>query len=192
MQERPKAKNEMKSTRETKFGTLARLAVAAGMCVLAAGCANYSWRPNAPQSMRTVAVPVFRNESSVTGLGSEAARAIAREFQREGTFAIARQGEAALEIQGVVKDSSTKTLAYSRSSAERSREQEFNAVAVISVIDKTAGKVLVDNRRYEARTTFLSDDDLLTGSRDAAGRLAEDFARQVVDDVTAIEWDKED
>lgn len=169
------------------FSLLAMIAV-----VATTGCSSYSWRPNAPASMRTVTIPTFRNESSVTGLGSEATRAIAREFQREGTFKLASKGEAAIEIQGIIKDTDTKNLAYARSSAERNREEALKAVAIISVIDKTAGKVLVDNHRYEARTTFLSDDDLLTGSRDAAGRLAEDFARQVVDDVTAIEWDKEE
>ncbi len=170
-------------------GSIAALAV---LCAaLAGGCASYSWRPNAPEDMRSVCVPVFRNESSVTQLGSETAKQISREFQREGTFKLARPGSAAIEVQGIVKDSDTHSLAYSRSSAERNREYSLNAVAIVSVIDKRAGKVLIDNRRYEARTTFLSDDDILTGSRDASGRLAEDFARQIVDDVTALEWDKE-
>lgn len=158
---------------------------------LLAGCKGYTWKSQVPADMRTVSVPVFVNESSVTELGNVVTRQVLREFQREGTMKIARFGESAVEVQGVIKKSSARTVAYERKTGARNREHDFGLTAVVSIIDKRAGKVLVDNRRYVARTTFLAHDDMMTAERDASGRIAEDLARQIVDDVLAQKWDVE-
>ena len=152
----------------------------------AAGCASYSWRPAIPEDGRTVAVPVFRNDSSTTELGDAVARETLREIQREGTFKIAPAGEAAWEIRGVVKNASSSTVAYERRTGARNREHLFTAVATVSFIDSKSGRVAADGRKYKARTTFLSNDDTLTGERDASGRLAADLARQITDDLVSI------
>ena len=52
-----------------------------------------------------------------------------------------------------------------------------------------SGKVVVNNRRYGAETTYFSDTDIATARRDASGRAVEDLARQIVDDVTSCRWD---
>lgn len=166
--------------------------IAGGVAVLAglmlAGCgANYAWRAQVPEAMRTVNVPTFRNESSLTELGSVMARQLGREFQREGTFAIKAQGEAALEIQGVVKSVGAGLLAYSRQQQSRVSASDFTADVVISVIDKRNHRVLVDEKPYVARTVYASGQDADTAMRDASGRLADDLARQVVDDILAME-----
>jgi hypothetical protein len=168
-------------------GFLTRAAVCAAL-VATAGCAGYSWKSSVPEEMRSVAVPTFRNESNLTGLGVAVAKQVGREFQREGTFRLADVSDCAVEVQGVVKSSSHKSVAYDRSVSVRMREYDLRAVAEVSIIDKKSGKVLVDNRRYRARTTFLAGDDVLTGERDATGRLAEDLARQIVDDVLNCKW----
>ena len=48
----------------------------------------------------------------------------------------------------------------------------------------------MNNRRYMAETTFLTRGDLLTSQRDAAARIAQDFARQIVDDVTSFDYER--
>ena len=162
----------------------------AALCaVMLAGCAGYSWTSAVPQDRRTVAVPTFRNESSVTELGSAITRQTLREFQREGTYSIRTVGDSALEVQGVVRDSHSRTVAYGRTTGDRNREHRLSATAVVSFIDKTSGRVLVDNRVYKADVTFLASDDILTGERDAAGRLAEEFAQQIVDDALELKWE---
>jgi hypothetical protein len=65
----------------------------------------------------------------------------------------------------------------------------MRVTALVSVIDKINGKVIVDNVEYSAGVAFASGStDLLTAKRDASGRLAEELARQIVDDVLAIKW----
>ena len=161
--------------------------VLCALCI--AGCGtSYSWRSSVPEEMRTVSVPTFRNESDVNELGAVATRQILREFQREGTFRIRTTGDAALEVQGVVKSASFGTVAYDRRIYGRLSASECHAVAEVSVIDKRNRKVLVDNRKYMATTTFTSRQDRTTAMRDASGRLADDLARQVVNDLLNLKW----
>ena len=154
-----------------------------------AGCrTDYSWRPDVPQEMRTVAVPTFRNESDVTGFGAAAARQILREFQREGTFRIATGDAAALEVQGIVKGVKDAVTGYDRRNGMRLLECECTAEVEVSVIDHRKGRVLIDNRVYRAVSRYAAGDDRANAMRDASGRLADDLARQVVDDVRNLKW----
>ena len=155
---------------------------------LLAGCASYRWTPSVPAEMRTVAVPTFRNDSNVTELGNVVTRQILREFQREGTFRIARVGDAALEIQGVVKEASSAFAGADRTAGRRHSIQNFTLKAVVSVVDHRKGKVLVNNRAYEVSVPYGADDDLMTGQRNASGRVAEELAARIVDDVLAQKW----
>ena len=161
-------------------------------CWLLAGFAlcvcgtDYAWRSSVPQDMRTVSVPTFRNESDLQEAGAVAARQVLREFQREGTFAIRGSDDAALQVQGTVKSVSSPMVAYDRRQSLRLRGYEISAVVLVSVVDKRRGKVLVDNRTYSATASFVASDDITTGQRDASGRVMDDIARQVVDDVLAL------
>ena len=165
-------------------------AAALAAALVSGGCAAYSWRPAVPPEMRTAAVATFRNESDVTELGSKVTAQVLRELQREGTFRVAAADDAAVEVQGVVKSGSPKTVAYERHTGARLRERELEATAVVSFIDKKAGQVIADGLRYKARTTFLAGDDVLSGARDASGRLAEELARQIVDDLVSRKWQR--
>ena len=76
--------------------------IAAALAVLA-GCRAYTWTSSVPEDMRTVSVPTFRNETDVVELGAVATRQTLREFQREGSFKVMRPGDAAIEVQGVIR-----------------------------------------------------------------------------------------
>lgn len=162
------------------------LKIVVPMLVLVAGCRAYTWTSTVPAELRRVAVPTFRNESDVTELGNVVTRQVLREFQREGTYKIASTDDCAIEIQGVLKDAHQHAIAYERKTGLRNREHRLQVSAEVSFINKKTGQVLVNNRRYRAQTTFFANDDILTAERDASGRIAEDLARQIVDDALAI------
>lgn len=159
---------------------------------LLTGCKSYVWKSSVPADMRTVCVQTFRNETDVTELGSVAARQILREIQREGTFKIAVGQNAAVHVQGVLKKSSLSSMTYRRESYARGREYHFEVSAEVSFVDARSGKVLVDNRAYTAETSFYSGNDIVTSRRDASGRLAEDLARQIVDDLVNFKWNSQE
>lgn len=160
------------------------------VALAAAGCKTaYQWTSKVPQEMRTVSVPTFRNESDVTELGPVATRQILREFQREGTFKIRNVGDAAVEVQGVIKNVRSAQLAGDRSSGNRFSSYRLELVAVVSVIDKRRGLVVVDNKKYTAVTHYdFTPKDKITAQRDASARAADDLARQIVDDIVAFPW----
>ncbi len=165
------------------------LQIVLGAAVLGvAGCASYRWTSNVPKEMRTVCVPTFRNETDVTELGAVASRQILREFQREGTFRVARVDDAALEIQGVLKTAGAEFVGGDRRTGMRYGVHNLTVKAVVSVIDRRNGKVLVDNREYTAMGSFTTGQDIATHKRDASGRVAEDLATKIVDDVLKIKW----
>ena len=151
------------------------------------GCGTgYRWRSSVPEGMRTVSVPTFRNESDVSELGAIASRQLLREFQREGTFSIRATGDAALEIQGTIKSAVAGSHAYNRRTRLRMAAFDFSAAAEVSVIDKRSHRVLIENRMYEATTSVTAGQDLTTAKRDASGRLMDELARRIVDDVLSL------
>ena len=163
-------------------------AVALSAMAMLCGCGtDYAWRSSVPSDMRTVAVPTFRNESDLQEAGALASRQVLREFQREGTFAIRMSGDAAIEVQGLVKSVGGGLTGYDRRRGLRLGGQSISVTAVVSVIDKRRGKVLVDNRTYRAETTTVSGQDAPAAHGDASGRLMDGVARQIVDDVLALD-----
>ena len=155
-----------------------------------AGCrSSYSWKSDVPQKLRTVAVPTFRNESDITELGVVAATQVLREFQREGTFKIARPDDAAVEVQGVIKEVDSYIGGGDIRTGNRAIDTSLTLVAEVSVVERVNGRVLVDNKVYKATATFVSGPiDFNTARRDASRRVAEDLAAQIVDDVLAVQW----
>ena len=152
------------------------------------GCGtDYAWRSSVPEDMRTVSVPTFRNDSNLQEAGAIATRQVLREFQREGTFAIRPADDSALQIQGTIKSVESGLVGYDRRRGLRLGGQDAAATAVVSVVDKRRGTVLVDNRAYRATATFAAGQDVTTAQRDVSGRLMEDLARQIVDDVLALD-----
>ncbi len=170
---------------------LIQMVVPVAALVMLAGCAAYSWKSTVPQNLRKIAVPTFRNESNVTELGAITSRQILREVQREGTFKVASVADADLEVQGTICSNNARISAYDLHTNARLKEFDFSIVAEVSVIDKTQGKVLFENRKYKARTSFLAGQDKMTGMRDASGRVAEDLAQQIVEDLLTYQWEQE-
>ena len=152
------------------------------------GCASYRWTSRVPDEIRTVAVPVFENRTMSAELGPIISQYVLREFQREGTFSIRRTGDAALEVQGSVEKASRTPIDYDRGYGMRAKEYRYEVTVSVALVDKSSGKVLFENRRYSGETTFLTQNDLLTGQRDAAQRVAHDIARQIVDDIVGFPY----
>ncbi len=68
------------------------------------------------------------------------------------------------------------------------RGYDVSAIVEVSVVGKRQRRVLVDNRQYRAATWATIGQDMTTAQRDASGRLMEDLATQVVDDLLNLKW----
>ena len=70
----------------------------------------------------------------------------------------------------------------------RASEYRYVVVADVTFVDKKNGKVLLERKGIKGETTFLTNDDLLTGQRNASFRIADDIARQIVNDALALSF----
>ena len=153
---------------------------------LVSGCAGYTWGTSVPEEFRTVAVPVFENLTEVSEMGPIVTQYTLREFQREGSFKVVRSADAAIEVQGVVRRASRAVASYDRTGALRANEYRYIVSADVTFVDKRNGKVLLERKGITGETTFLTQNDLLTGQKNAAARIAQDIARQVVNEAVAL------
>lgn len=167
-----------------------RLPLAALAAAFLAGCAGYRWTSDVPEEIRTVAVPVFENRTDAAEIGPVATQYVLREFQREGTFSIRRSGDSSLEVQGVIVRADTHSVRYDRSYGSRASEFRYKVTAEISLVNKDTGKVLMDRRQFSASTTFLVQGDRLTGQRNAAQRISQELAQQIVDAVVSYPYER--
>ena len=176
-----------------RMSVISGAVAAACTAVLLFGCSSsYSWRSTVPVEVRTVAVPTFRNETNVTEAGPIASRQLLREIQREGTFAIRSQGNAAIEIQGVVKKAAGGVTGYDRRHGLRISAYELKVTCLITVVDKRRGALLLENVPFEGETTFTSGQDVSNAQRDAIGRALDDVARKVVDRLLTLNYKVEE
>ena len=160
--------------------------MALGALALAAGCAGYTWGSSVPSEYRTVAVPVFENLTEVAEMGPSVTQYTLREFQREGSFKVMRPGDAAIEVQGVIRNMVRGGVAYDRGRGMRATEYRYMIIADVSFVDKLTGKVLLERKGITGETTFLTQNDLLTGQKNATARIAQDIARQIVNEAVAL------
>jgi hypothetical protein len=133
-----------------------------------------------------VSVPVFENMTTVSEIGPIVTQYVLREFQREGSFRIVRPEDAVIEVQGVLRSMSREGIAYDRGQGMRASEYRYVIVADVTFVDKKSGKVLLEKKGIKGETTVLTNNDLLTGQRNASFRIADDIARQVVNDALAL------
>ena len=162
------------------------LPVALLAAALLSGCAGYTWGASVPREYRMVSVPVFENMTTVSEIGPIVTQYVLREFQREGSFRIVRPEDAVIEVQGVLRSMSREGIAYDRGQGMRASEYRYVIVADVTFVDKKSGKVLLEKKGIKGETTFLTNNDLLTGQRNASFRIADDIARQVVNDALAL------
>ncbi len=167
-----------------------RTGLALALAALAlSGCANYRWTSRVPEEMRTVAVPVFENRTMSAELGVIVSQYVSREFQREGTFSLRRAGASSIEVQGSVVKAERHPVSFDRAYGSRADEYRYLVTVEVSIVNKDVGRVLQAGRPYTGETTFLVQGDLLTAQRNAAQRIAQDLARQIVDDVVSYPYD---
>lgn len=168
-----------------KSMVLSAVAIAA---MLLSGCAGYRWGTSVPEAYRKISVPVFENLTTASELGPIVTQYTLREFQREGSYRIVGTEDAAVEVQGVLRTMNRYGIAYDRGQGMRASEYRYVVVADVSFIDKKNGKVLLERKGIKGETTYLTQNDLLTGQNNASFRIAADIARQIVNDALALQF----
>ena len=129
------------------------------LAALAWGCASdprrgYSFESTYAPGVRTVAVPIFKNDTFARGVEFELADAIVKEIQRTTPWRVVGPEHAHATLTGAITDSRLRTLTTDRITGY---SQE---VAVILTVDfdfrdLRSGQTLAARRNFTVAETFI-------------------------------------
>lgn len=116
------------------------LSMAAALSMV--GCGHYSFSPSIGGSIKTVAVPVFENETLEFGVEQELTDAVIEMFSDDGTLRVVGEESADSILRGVVSLYERPVLSYD--SGGNPREYKVRIVATMTYEDLTKAAVVWD------------------------------------------------
>jgi len=163
--------------------------VLAGLALAVASCSTdpsegWSTRSIFDSNVRTIAIPVFENDTFERGVEVELTEALVKEIRRRTPWQVTTEGEADSILSGRVRSVELELL--SRSRQTRLAEEVLVQVAVdFEWRDQRSGRLLVGRERFEASSLFVPS--MPTGEPLEAGRFAavERLAGDIVDELQA-------
>ena len=160
--------------------------LAALLCIAGCGYHTLGAATHLPPTLKTLAVPVFKNNTDTYGSATALTSAVIREFKAHTHYRVvpADDRDAGAVLHGTLLQQTLTPLTYSASTQQSS---SFLITMVVSVTLKDRnGKILYQNKNYVFRQQYQSTRVLPTFLQEnpaAIQRLARDFARQLVPDV---------
>lgn len=139
-----------------------------------------------PESIQTIAVPVFKNDSNTYRIQQILTAAVVREFTTRTRYQILHQAsdDADATLSGTVLSTSATPLTYDTNTG---RAASVLVVVSISVtLTDRHGKVLYENPQYLFREQYELSQDLTTFFQEdspALHRLSRDFGRTLVSNL---------
>ncbi len=139
-----------------------------------------------PPGVKTLAIPVFANDTVYNGTAKTMTEAVIREFLARTSLRVVPEASpnADAVLHGTILREGIAPLTYNTATQQSS---SFLITMVVSVtLQDSNGKILYQNKNYVYRQQYQSTTDLPTFiSEDPAAiqRLSGDFARQLVSDV---------
>lgn len=169
------------------------VAVTMKLCAawLGAGCASdpirgYAFSSARPSGVRTVHVPIFRNDTYFRGLEIELTDAVVKEIQRSTPWRVVGRDEADTTLSGAITRAELRTLSIAR---ETGLSQEVAVVLAVDFdwTDRRSGRALANRRDFRASEAFVPA--LGVGERLGVGEQAtiDEMAKAIVAELRS-QW----
>jgi len=164
-----------------------RVFLYAGLVLLLAGCGYRLAGGGSSGSGRTLAVPVFRNESSEFRIEQRLTEAVRRELIGQTRFRVVPEGPGDLVLDGRVLGVTTAPTIFT----EGGRAIVYSVAVDVGIrlTDASDGSVLFENPRLTFRESFeVSNDSVEFVPEDAAAieRLARQFASSLTASLSRV------
>lgn len=156
---------------------------------LLAGCASdptrgYSFQPVYGDGVRTVAVPIFENQTFTTGIEIELTEAVVKEIQRTTPWRVVAGGEGGADttLTGTITDSTLRALSRGRYTG---LVQEVGVQLTVDFDwrDNRSQRVLVSQRGFSALEAFVpargSQERVELGQNATVQELARDIVGEL-------------
>jgi outer membrane lipopolysaccharide assembly protein LptE/RlpB len=139
-----------------------------------------------PESVRTIAVPGFKNQSQTYRIEQILTRDVVREFAARTNYQILNtlSDSADATLRGTVVSAVASPLTYD-SQTGRASSETVTLTLKISLLDRS-GRVLFENQNYTFRDVYQIGRDIASffdEQTPALQRMSRDFARTLVSDI---------
>lgn len=161
-------------------------ALALALC----GCAGYHLGAvnGPPAGTRTVEVLPFNNQTLQPRLGDALTQALRERFQVDGTYRLVTGGQPGdVVVSGTITKYDRETMGYLNTDSTTPQNYRVGATVHVVVRDSTSGKLLLD-KDIKGHTLVNVGADLASAERQAAPLLADDIARNIVEELTEGGW----
>jgi hypothetical protein len=163
-----------------------RVLLVCATALLTVSCAGYQLgvdRPAVMEGVRTLAVPVFRNDSSIPRSSVIITNRVIRQLQIDGSYRIVDGSQADAILRGTIRTVRRFQLRSEKANPLRTLEQEVRLVIDYSV-ETRSGAVLTTGTVEGATSTYLDVNFQRSEYQaldDAAARLAEDLVSRLAE-----------
>ena len=155
-------------------------ALALGLALLEGGC-GYSLHGTLPSHLRTVAVPLFRNLTSVPAVENFLTNAVLNAFVTNGRLRVAGVDQADAILEGDVTAYSLQSIAFD--AAANVRQYRLTVTLNLRFRDVRRNELLFQRTGYSDRADFAVPGtvaDTIVATETALQQAARDIARSVV------------
>lgn len=139
-----------------------------------------------PATLRTIAMPGFKNQTQTYRIEQILTRDVVREFNARTTYRILNgvSDSADATLRGTVVSATTSPLTYD-SQTGRASSELVTITLKISLVDHS-GRVLFENQNYTFRDVYQIGRNIASffdEETPALQRMSHDFARSLVSDI---------
>jgi hypothetical protein len=154
--------------------------------VSSAGC-GYSFHGNLPEHIKTVAVPIFKNQSDVPGFENAITSAVISAFSGGGRLRVVPLDQADSILEGEILSTQIDGAGFDRNQ----NVQAYHLIVVLNVTfrDVRQNKVLWQEYGFTQIADFQVQgqvSDTLAQGRGAAGQAATDIGRKIANAATDL------
>lgn len=155
------------------------------LVTLLSGCAGYQLGPMPPKAMagvKTLAVPMFVNQTLEPRLEALVTDTVITQLQQDGTFRISREKDADAVLTAQITELRRNKARSVRGNTLATREFNLTLTVAYTVTRRTTGEELTRGQA-SGTTSFFISNDLQQDERQAiplaAAKLAVDMASQI-------------
>lgn len=155
--------------------------------VLMSGCAGYKLGniPSAEmEGVKTIYVPVVKNDSYEPGLQVQTTNAVIRKLETDGTYLSSRMTKADATLEVMITDVSRTPKRLQRDNTIATQEYTVTVEAKFTLTNHVTGKKVLSDVMVRGETDFFLFNDVQEGERQALPLALDKLAYEIVKQVT--------
>jgi outer membrane lipopolysaccharide assembly protein LptE/RlpB len=162
-----------------------RIALLVTLAITLAGCGYHlgEIRPTPMRSVRTLAVPTFKNNTFESRIEVLFADTLVKKLQQDGTYRIVDTNQADAVFYCVIEKIDRGALRSVQNNVLATSEFRLTVQARYEVVDIGTGRVLMEGT-VTGNTSFFSGNDLQTLERQGLSNAASDLADNLTTRLT--------